>query len=422
MVLHPVLLPLWLPWFPYHRKVRKTVCKPDSHRSRSKPVLCDLSGPGTQGDGASSQASGGCAVSQQDHHAAAVVEEVVSTASGLGAQINAILCEQKKVDEKLKKSSSEIDDLSFAAMEAFPASGSGAIMFQSKFEENRISKELDDFLCFDASRNQGRAQSVWPQIIISVYPFMMDWSLKMMIMALCARTFFNRATGKACLDVIEFFAGRAELSRAAIRKNQTVLAFDKVLSDAHDVIQDPRALRIWFAALASTRKGSLVWHGTQCSSFSIMCRSNSGRAEANNWLGDIQQAFVNEGNWLADLSALSLFLAKLMDCVEVLEQSGTSCMPKVPSMCGVLEYIQANRVLTYHAAYGSPSLKPFQLWSSSTMIESLARQKPSGGCVETLAVRSEDGQQYTGVHEKLQESEHYTPLFGKAIIESWMTG
>ena len=400
MVLHSLLLPLWLPktWFPYqyrNRKVRKTVCKPDSIHSRSGLVLCDCSEPGgAQGDGAITQleASGRCTARELDHLAAASVEEVVSTVGDLGAQINAILADQKKVDEQLKACSSEIDDSSFAAMEAFPASESGAIIFQSKFEENRISKALDGFMCFDRHFNHGRAQSVWPQIIISTYPFMKDWSLKMMLMALCARTLFNRGTGKACLDVIEFFAGRAELSRAAIRKNQRVLAFDKVLSDAHDVTQDPRALRIWFAALASTRKGSLVWHGTQCSSFSIMCRFNSGRAEANNWLGDTQQAFVNDGNWLADLSGLSLLLAYLTECVEVLEQSGTSVMPKTPSMCGVLQFIQAVRVRTYHAAYGAPSLKPFQLWSSSKMIESLAREKSSGACAETLAVRSEDAE------------------------------
>ena len=63
-----------------------------------------------------------------------------------------------------------------------------------------------------------------------------------------------------------------------------------------------------------------------------------------------------------------------------------------------------------------------QVWSSKRKILALNRNKPQmAGSGDELAVRSDNGA-FTGVKTKLRESEHYTPLFARAILEAWTSG
>ena len=45
-------------------------------------------------------------------------------------------------------------------------------------------------------------------------------------------------------------------------------------------------------------------------------------------------------------------------------------------MVSDLAFIGAKRVATWHSAFGAPSPKPFQLWSSNDIVYSLRRGKP----------------------------------------------
>lgn len=213
-----------------------------------------------------------------------------------------------------------------------------------------------------------------------------------MIMALASRTFHHREGGRAWLDVIEFFAGKGNLSRAGINAGNRVCGLDKIIHPEHDVLESASALRIWFGPLAATKPSSLVWCGTPCSSYTIMRRATSERSEENEWMGNECRTFVHEGNCLADLTACLMLVSFATDAVPGLEQSGSSVMARTPCLRGVLSFMQFQRVTTYHACFGAESLKPLQLWSSSTFVESLSRSKPSmRGAGVTLAVRSEGG-------------------------------
>eukprot|EP00435_Cladocopium_sp_Y103_P013094 s5398_g3.t1 len=330
--------------------------------------------------------------------------------AGLAQEIKAILDEERRLDRLFAESGQKITLDSFLQAEPFPVDSSGKFVFRDVAMKERLSGALDDFFVYDAVRNHGRAQAIWPLLITTAYPFMEGWSLKDMMLAIIARTLSNRCKGRAWLDCVEYFAGRGALSREALRQGFRVCALDKEISDHHEVLSSSESLRLWFAVLSATRAGALVWHGTPCSSFSIMCRAVSKRKPENNWLGNEALAFVREGNLLADLSALTILLAYLCDCDECLEQSGTSVMGQTPSLSGHLAYIQAVRAVTYHACFGSASLKPLQVWSSKRMILSLNRNKPQmAGSGDELAVRSDNGA-FTGDKTKLRESEHYTPL------------
>ena len=342
--------------------------------------------------------------------------------SRLTQDINAILEEETRLDKLFAECGQKITLDSFAIAEPFPVDESGKLLFRDLATKGRLSRALDDFFVYDAMHNHGRAQTMWPLLITTAYPFMRGWLLKDMMLAIIARTLCNRRKGRAWLDCVEYFAGRGALSREALRQGFQVCALDREISDHHDVLSSSEALRLWFTVLSATRAGALVWHGTPCSSFSIMCRAVSKRTPDNNWLGDEALAFVREGNLLADLTSLTMLLAYLCDCDECLEQSGTSVMGQTPSLCGVLAYIEAVRAVTYHACFGSASLKPFQVWSSKRKILALNRNKPQmAGSGDELAVRSDNGA-FTGVKTKLRESEHYTPLFARAILEAWTSG
>ena len=337
----------------------------------------------------------------------------------LAERVQMILQEKKRVDDVFRKSAPEIGVAHFHSVESFPVDAAGNLFFPKSADRDFVLKAVTEFLLHDKKKNFGRAALRWPQIIATAYPWMQTWSLQDMLLALVARTLHHRAMGRSWLDVVEYFAGTANLSRAAIQKGHRVCALDKDISESHDVMGSVESIRLWLSVLAATKEHALVWHGTPCSSWTIMCRAVSERCESNNWLGN-DRPFVTEGNTLADLSGLTIFLAYMMNCIPGLEQSGSSVMGKSPCLKGVLTFIMAIWVKTYHGCFGGNSEKPLQLWSSSSWIEDLARSKPDmGGSGVGLVSKSEDGS-FTGIKDKLKASENYTPLFGASIIEAWM--
>ena len=79
-----------------------------------------------------------------------------------------------------------------------------------------------------------------------------------------------------------------------------------------------------------------MWNGVQCSSFVVLCRSVSLRDFNNSYLGNESRRFVQVGNALADVGAMTLLLGALQDTKEVLEQPLNSCMPVSAPMRGTL--------------------------------------------------------------------------------------
>jgi hypothetical protein len=80
----------------------------------------------------------------------------------------------------------------------------------------------------------------------------------------------------------------------------------------------------------------------------------------------------------------------------------------------VFKFIDVKRIVTWHKAFGSKSMKPLQILSSSGIIESLRRPKPHCKSA-SLAIRA-DGR-YSGVKKRLVESQAYTPQFGSAVAD-----
>ena len=127
--------------------------------------------------------------------------------------------------------------------------------------------------------------------------------------------------GTSPFDFAEVFCGVGNLTREMIRGGFRGSGFDNVHSSLHDALTGD-GLRLIIDAVTSLKRKGLLWLGTPCSSFVVLCRCQSQRSAANQWLGDTTRRFVMCGNALMEASALLYFLASSLQLLAVLEQPG----------------------------------------------------------------------------------------------------
>ena len=106
--------------------------------------------------------------------------------------------------------------------------------------------------------------------------------------------------------------------------------------------------------------------------------------------------------------------------IPVLEQPANSCMPKAEPLCGVLLFMRAKRVHTWHGSFGGPSPKPLQLLSPSGHLRHMKRAKPKATALASNLVRKhgENNKKFTGIKASLVASQQYSAQFGVAFSEA----
>ena len=339
----------------------------------------------------------------------------------LRERVNAALEKEHYVTQLQKQTSQDITLESFADCEGFPIDEQGQLQCDDMAELESLNAKLNLFFQYDSQLAGGRAQQMWPLYLVMAYPFMQGWSLADMIIALCLRAWSNRKCGKATLQYVEYFCGKANLSRAAIEQGFKGVSLDSSSNPSHNVLEG-QGLRLWLLALTCAMPGALIWVGCPCSSFVVLCRSVTKRCIENFFMGDETHRCVLEGNVLADISGMVLLLSYLLQLQDGFEQPQNSVAPESACLVAVLSFIQSQRTITYHYLFGGNTLKPLQLWSSQLWMQRMKRAKPPGSVTdEQLATRGEEGA-FTGIHAELYESQHYTLEFGRAIIRYWQQG
>ena len=269
------------------------------------------------------------------------------------------------------------------------------------------------FLRCDAIMNAGRAALLWPRLLHSCYGSLVDNCVATALLKIIMRGHRNQADGNCPLkDFCEVFAGVGHLTRELLRAGFSGTAYDCEFSAAHDLLQSA-GVRLVLDALGCVKRRGLLWLGTPCSSFVVLCRAQSLRTAANSWHGDEHRPFVACGNALGELSSLLFFLAYCLSVWVVLEQPHSSCLPQMPSMSGVLRFSQAFKCTTYMGQFGGASMKQLQLWSTWPKIVGLERPRPDCGGGDQLVVR--DGHSFTGNKQLLEQSQIYTPCFGRSL-------
>jgi len=269
------------------------------------------------------------------------------------------------------------------------------------------------FLAMDADLHGGHAAQVWPLILSLSYKFLAGKSLCESLLILILRGRRNQMRS-GVQDFMEVFAGCANLSLEMIQGNFHGSAYDIVFDEAQDALSS-RGLRLLIDNLSCLKYAGLVWIATKCSSFVVLCRCQSQRSSANEFLGDVTRAFVRNGNGLMEVSALLYLLAFLLGLWPVIEQPTSSVLPDCMAMKVVLQFTRSIKCQTYMGSYGGPSQKPLQLWSPFNRISMLERRRPVDMMSEPLVRRH--GDQFTGHKDRLMESQEYTRAFGRAVME-----
>ena len=207
------------------------------------------------------------------------------------------------------------------------------------------------------------------------------------------------------------FSGVGNLTRELLRSGFTGSAFHSEYPTDHNLL-DSSGLELALNCLTALRRHALLWLGTPCSSFVVLCRAQSLRSAFNSWLGDESRGFTSIGNALGELSAMLMFVAHCLSIWVVLGQPHSSCI-NMSSMSTVLYFCQAQKYTTYMGQYGGSSMKQLQLWSNWVRITDLQCPRPAAGGGDLLVSR--DGDAFTGNKDNLVLSHVYTRSFGRAV-------
>ena len=289
----------------------------------------------------------------------------------------------------------------------------GAILPEEASDASRIQSLYDAFFFRDLHENNGRACRVWTLMMNEAFPELQTMNLTRLLTYLSVVTWRWRRSGRLCFQFIEYFCGEGNLSKALLRSNRRGLPLDIRLNPAHNFLT-ARGIRFAVLALMMTTQNALIWFGTPCSSWSVICMVWSRRYEENCFLGDESFEFVRVGNRLMDFTALIYLFAFCISTFVVLEQPRDSVLPKCTSMKLVLHFSGSGRILTYGAAFGAGSLKPWQIWSTDSAILMLQRRRPDVS-TSSLMVHTESG--FSGNRDLIRASEVYPPGFGLAVAE-----
>ena len=280
---------------------------------------------------------------------------------------------------------------------------------------NKLRADVAGFLAHDALHH-GKALSLWPALILSAFPELGSLVLDLMLVSLVLTCLRNRVDGnlRSLHDIVEYSAGSGMLTLQCLSAGLSGVGLDKIYSADQDNTS-PHGLKLWINEMLVTKRGSLNWFGTQCSSFSALCRHTSQRWCDNLYWGDESRGFVCDGNMQMVITSLLMMLSYWCSNVPVLEQPMCSVMPLCPPLSTALSYVKATRVVTWHKAFGSASMKPLQIISSIDIVNCLKRPKPRGRA--TSLVTRHAGGAFTGNKKKLLQSQAYTEMFGRCVAD-----
>lgn len=231
------------------------------------------------------------------------------------------------------------------------------------------------------------------------------------------------------LDTMDFFSGKAQVTRHFRKRGLRSLEYDVVNNPKY---QDLNGTWGFIHALQGLRRltphTAIVWLGTVCSTWIFMSRNSTMRTHLNPQ-GDTQRRCVRNGNRQAARSALIIAWCVARCMGFVLEQPASSLLWRHPSLVHVQQVARAmgarwHQIKTYMFHYEAGHMKKTELLSNESWTHMIANEHPgkasgskSAPPTATVTVRSDGKKQCTGT-DALKGTQEYTAAFGKAVASA----
>ena len=174
-------------------------------------------------------------------------------------------------------------EIAFGATLDFVANVSldGIILPEEATDASRIQALYEAFFLRDSRENHARAYRVWTLMMNQAFPELLGMDVARSLTYLSIVTWrWRRSSHRRCFQFIEYFCGEGNLSKALLRINRRGIPFDIRLNPAHNFLT-PGGIRLAILSLMMTAENALIWFGTPCSSWSIICMVWSRRYEEN---------------------------------------------------------------------------------------------------------------------------------------------
>ena len=174
-------------------------------------------------------------------------------------------------------------EIAFGANLDFVANVSldGIILPEEAADASRIQALYEAFFLRDSRENHARAYRVWTLMMNQAFPELLGMDVARLLTYLSIVTWrWRRSSHRRSFQFIEYFCGEGNLSKALLRINRRGIPFDIRLNPAHNFLT-PGGIRLAILSLMMTAENALIWFGTPCSSWSIICMVWSRRYEEN---------------------------------------------------------------------------------------------------------------------------------------------
>ena len=133
------------------------------------------------------------------------------------------------------------------------------------------------------------------------------------------------------LQVFELYSGVASIHKAAVRAGKTSATFDHEADKRQDMLTK-EGFQMALNCVLRIEKDGLFTCAPHCGSFITACAANHKRSEVNDFMGDLDRAFVQKGNNIATATAFLLMVASVRGVLCVLENPPSSRIFKFPVM------------------------------------------------------------------------------------------
>ena len=240
--------------------------------------------------------------------------------------------------------------------------------------------------------------------------FLPEWLLPVLLLEWAAL-----AGAESDLDVVELFAGEAEVSKSCEACDLKVVAVDALHGTAEANLQTLRGVRYAISMILRLKAGALLWLAPPCSGWVFLSSSCHKRNSSNDYRGNRRNPGVAADNSLAHVVAALCRLASWWGITFILEQPADSvlfnfgCVKKALNMCGAI----FTRTFAQAFDPSFPIRKPFRLAATAVWASSLRRNKPWTSTVGHGCYTVDSDGRVSG-HRSLSETAAYPHEFGQA--------